>query len=106
MQWHDLKELGDAPEQQALAAPMVTLCIMGGKKDKLRPGDLLGALTGDAGLTKEQVGKINVFEFMTYVALERGIAEQAFKRLNGANPLGRDFGNIKGRSFKMRFIDA
>jgi ATP-independent RNA helicase DbpA len=41
-------------------APMMTLCISGGKKDKLRPGDVLGALTGDAGLTKDQVGKINV----------------------------------------------
>ncbi|MDC8758493.1 ATP-dependent RNA helicase DbpA [Janthinobacterium fluminis] len=105
-QWHDLGELEGDEAEAALAAPMVTLCIMGGKKDKLRPGDLLGALTGDAGLSKEQVGKINVFEFMTYVALERGVAEAAFQRLNGGNPLGRDFGNIKGRSFKMRFIDA
>ena len=105
VQWHDVKELEDE-HLVAAPAPMVTLCIMGGKKDKLRPGDLLGALTGDAGLVKEQVGKINVAEFMTYVALERGIAKQAFKRLNAGNKLGPDFGNIKGRSFKMRFIDA
>ncbi len=103
--WHSLAEL-DGDDAEAAPAPMVTLCIMGGKKDKLRPGDLLGALTGDAGLTKDQVGKINVFEFMTYVALDRRIAEQAFVRLNGSNKLGQDFGNIKGRSFKMRFIDA
>ena len=103
--WHALAELGDEHDEAA-PAPMVTLCIMGGKKDKLRPGDLLGALTGDAGLTKEQVGKINVSEFMTYVALDRHVAEQAFVRLNAGNKLGRDFGNIKGRSFKMRFIDA
>ncbi len=103
--WHDLKELeGDASE--AAPAPMVTLVIMGGKKDKLRPGDLLGALTGDAGLTKEQVGKINVSEFMTYVAIDRHVAEQAFERLNAGNRLGPDFGNIKGRSFKMRFMTA
>ena len=76
---------------------MVTLCIMGGKKDKLRPGDVLGALTGDAGLSKEQVGKINVFEFMTYVALERSIAERAADKLIA--------GTIKGRQFRMRFID-
>ena len=105
VQWHDLKEL-EQDDAAAASAPMVTLCIMGGKKDKLRPGDLLGALTGDAGLSKDQVGKINVFEFMTYVALERHAAEGAFKRLNNGNPLGRDFGNIKGRSFKMRFIEA
>ncbi len=103
--WFALAELEDEADAAA-PAPMVTLCISGGKKDKLRPGDLLGALTGDAGLTKEQVGKINVTEFQTYVALERGVAETAFKRLNAGNPLGRDFGNIKGRSFKMRFIDV
>ena len=105
VQWHDLKELEDEG-REAAPAPMVTLVIHGGKKDKLRPGDLLGALTGDAGLTKEQVGKINVTEFQTYVALERGIADVAFKRLNAGNKLGRDFGNIKGRSFKMRFIEV
>ncbi|HWU98324.1 MAG TPA: ATP-dependent RNA helicase DbpA [Oxalicibacterium sp.] len=95
-QWFDLAELEPA-DGGMLAAPMVTLCIMGGKKDKLRPGDLLGALTGEAGLTKEQVGKINVFEFMTYVALERSVAQKAYARLNN--------GNIKGRNFRMRFIE-
>jgi ATP-independent RNA helicase DbpA len=99
--WYDLADV-TAEKMEVPAAPMVTLCIMGGKKDKLRPGDLLGALTGDAGLTKEQVGKINVFEFMTYVALDRRIAQQAFDRLCGRG----DIGSIKGRGFKMRFIDA
>ncbi|MEK7738046.1 MAG: DbpA RNA binding domain-containing protein, partial [Pseudomonadota bacterium] len=84
----------------ALQAPMVTLCIMGGKKDKLRPGDLLGALTGDAGLSKEQVGKIGMFEFISYVALDRRIAEQAYARWCG----NEGSGNIKGRNFKMRFV--
>ena len=93
--WFDLDTL-EAAGGAALQAPMVTLCIMGGKKDKLRPGDLLGALTGDVGLTKDQVGKINVFEFMTYVALDRRIADMAFARLSA--------GNIKGRSFKMRLV--
>jgi ATP-independent RNA helicase DbpA len=93
--WFNLAELAPAAGGM-LQAPMVTLCIMGGKKDKLRPGDLLGALTGEVGLAKDQVGKINVFEFMTYVALERRIADQAFAKLSS--------GNIKGRQFKMRFI--
>jgi ATP-independent RNA helicase DbpA len=97
VQWFNLAE-AEAAEGDTLHAPMVTLCIMGGKKDKLRPGDLLGALTGDVGLTKDQVGKINVFEFMTYVALDRTIADKAYAKLEG--------GNIKGRNFKMRFIET
>ena len=97
VQWYELNDL-EVAEGGDLHAPMVTLCIMGGKKDKLRPGDLLGALTGDAGLSKEQVGKINVFEFMTYVALDRKVADKAYARLSN--------GNIKGRNFKMRFIDT
>jgi ATP-independent RNA helicase DbpA len=110
VEWFDLKDIAAeeaerASPTRATPAPMRTLCVMGGKKDKLRPGDLLGALTGDAGLSKEQVGKINVFEFFTYVALERSIAKQAFLRLNQGNALGPEFGNIKGKSFKMRFIE-
>jgi len=103
VEWFDLAALQPAPGG-ALQAPMATLCIMGGKKDKLRPGDLLGALTGDVGLTKEQVGKIGMFEFMSYVALDRRIAEQAYARWCGANGGDGGSGNIKGRSFKMRFL--
>ncbi|MFL6631675.1 MAG: ATP-dependent RNA helicase DbpA [Massilia sp.] len=103
-EWHALDELDD-DDGAVDPAPMITLCISGGKKDKLRPGDLLGALTGDAGLLKEQVGKIAIFEFMSYVALDRRIAHQAFDRLNGGSSLGPEFGTIKGRNFKMRFID-
>lgn len=96
VQWHELAELSPDPEAR-LEAPMITICIMGGKKDKLRPGDLLGALTGDVGLSKQQVGKINVFEFMTYVAIDRHIAQDSLDRLSRCN--------IKGRQFRMRIIN-
>ena len=93
--WAKLSSLKPAPGGR-LSAPMVTLCIHGGKKDKLRPGDLLGALTKDAGLTFEQVGKINVLEFVTFVALERTIAQGAFAKISNSN--------IKGKRFRMRFM--
>ncbi|WP_444815694.1 ATP-dependent RNA helicase DbpA [Stutzerimonas frequens] len=87
----------DALESQAgepLQPPMVTLCIAAGRKDKLRPGDILGALTGDAGIPGSQVGKIAIFDFQAFVAVERTVARQALKRLND--------GKIKGRSLKVR----
>ncbi|MBN3266713.1 ATP-dependent RNA helicase DbpA [Bordetella bronchiseptica] len=96
LKWADLKSLRPNSDRP-LRAPMITLCIQGGKKDKLRPGDLLGALTGDGGLVFEQVGKINITEFNAYVALDRQVAKQAFARLSNSN--------IKGRRFRMRFLE-
>ena len=95
--WQDIESLNDDVTAQALQAPMRSIVILGGKKEKLRPGDILGALTGDVGLQKDQVGKINVFEFNTYVALDCRIAEKALQKLSQSN--------IKGRQFKMRLVE-
>jgi ATP-independent RNA helicase DbpA len=81
----------------ALRPPMATLQIVGGRKEKIRAGDVLGALTGDAGFTREQVGKINVNEFSTYVAVERSLAKQAVAKLSD--------GKVKGRSVKVRLME-
>ena len=82
------------PSSTSLEAPMVTLSIDGGRKNKLRPGDVLGALTGEAGIPGNEVGKINVFNFHTYVAIRRGSAKAALVCLS-AN-------KIKGRFYKIR----
>ena len=80
-----------------LQPPMATLQIVGGRKEKIRAGDVLGALTGEAGFTKDQVGKINVNEFSTYVAVSRDIAREAVKRLSA--------GRVKGKSVKVRLLE-
>ncbi len=95
--WHPLAELTPAPGGRLLP-PMATLQIVGGRKEKIRPGDVLGALTGEAGFQAGQIGKINVNEFSTYVAVDRQIAEQALKRLAA--------GKIKGRKVKVRFVQG
>lgn len=74
--------------------PMVTLCINGGRKSKVRAGDILGALTAKTNLEGKQIGKINIFDVVSYVAVESKIAKQALKILSE--------GKIKGRSFKVR----
>ena len=93
--WHKLAELTPA-SREPLRPPMVTLQILGGRKEKIRPGDVLGALTKDLGLTFAQVGKINVNEFSTYVAVERSVAEQALRGLNA--------GRVKGKSVKVKML--
>jgi ATP-independent RNA helicase DbpA len=94
--WSPLSELTPTGKG-SLMPPMVTLHIQGGRKEKIRPGDVLGALTADLGYTREQVGKINVNEWSTYVAVDRSIAEQAASRLNA--------GRIKGKSVKVRVLE-
>jgi ATP-dependent RNA helicase DbpA len=93
--WHPLSELTPAPGGRLLPA-MATIHIQAGRKDKIRPGDVLGALTADLGYTREQIGKIDINEFATYVAVERGIAQEAVARLNS--------GRVKGRAVKARLL--
>jgi len=81
-------------ENFKLSPPMVTLCINGGRKDKLRAGDILGALTANTNLAGKQIGKIDIFDRLAYVAVERPTAKQALKILGE--------GNIKGRRFRIR----
>ena len=94
--WHKLDELTPA-SREPLRPPMATLQIVGGRKEKIRAGDVLGALTGEAGFTREQVGKISVNEFSTYVAVDRAIAADALHKL----ALGR----VKGKSVRVRLLD-
>jgi len=84
----------ESRENFRLSPPMVTLCINGGRKNKIRAGDILGALTANTNLPGKQIGKIDVFDILAYVAVERPIAKQALKILSG--------GKIKGRKFKVR----
>jgi ATP-independent RNA helicase DbpA len=72
----------------------ITLAIDGGKTDKMRPGDILGALTGDAGVPGDAVGKIDIFPTRSYVAIRADWVDRAVKHL-------RD-GRIKNRRFRIR----
>jgi ATP-independent RNA helicase DbpA len=95
VEWHKLSELTPATPGH-LQPPMATLQILGGRKEKIRPGDVLGALTGDAGFEGSQIGKINVTDMVTYVAVSRDIADQAVKKLSA--------GKVKGKKVKVRRI--
>jgi ATP-dependent RNA helicase DbpA len=83
------KESGIHPQ-----APMETLYISGGRKDKMRPGDILGALTGEAGgLQGAEIGKIEIHDRFSYVAIAKNRAQVAVQKLSA--------GRIKGKRFKV-----
>jgi ATP-independent RNA helicase DbpA len=68
--------------------------LPGGRKEKIRPGDVLGALTKYMGFAGAQIGKVNINEFSTYVAVARDIAPQVPRKLTA--------GKVKGRTLKVR----
>ena len=92
LHWQKLPALPEG-EKDGLPAAMATLRIDAGRSDKMRPGDILGALTGDAGLPADAIGKIDVFATRSYVAIRRSLADKALNRLRA--------GKIKGRSFRI-----
>ncbi|MEI6617723.1 MAG: ATP-dependent RNA helicase DbpA [Betaproteobacteria bacterium] len=96
--WYGLDTLTPA-STAPLLAPMVTLQILGGRKEKIRAGDVLGALTNTEGgpaYTREQIGKIQITEFCTFVAVERAVAHAACAKLNA--------GRVKGKNVKVRIV--
>tara|TARA_R110002072_G_scaffold534_6_gene4043 strand:+ start:218469 stop:219848 length:1380 start_codon:yes stop_codon:yes gene_type:complete len=80
-------------EKYIASPPMDTIFISGGKKDKLRPGDVLGALVKEAGLEPNEVGDITILPIITYVAIKKEKVEQAIEKLTN--------GKIKNRKFRV-----
>jgi ATP-independent RNA helicase DbpA len=93
-EWHSLETPTTPPHP--LQAPMACLHFLGGRKDKIRPGDILGTLTAGAGLSAEQVGKINVTDFASYAAVLRPLAEATIAKLAQAT--------LKGKPVKVRVV--
>jgi len=81
-------------ENFKLIPPMATLFINGGRKDKIRAGDILGALTANEKLQGKDIGKIDIFDKLSYVAVARPLVKQALKTLSE--------GKVKGRRIRVR----
>lgn len=91
--WGNASEL-KTKSNTRLLPDMVTLCLSAGRKDKIRPGDILGALTKEAGLTADVIGKIDITALYSYVAIHQTQAEKAFAYLQN--------GKLKGRKVNVK----
>ncbi len=83
----------DFTEKYDLLPPMDTMYISGGKKNKLRPGDIVGALIGEAGLESDDIGNILITNIVSYVAIKKEKIAEAIEKLNK--------GKIKSKKFKV-----
>ena len=83
-------------DQAPVQPLMSTILIDGGKKQKIRPGDILGALTGEKGIAGNEVGKIHIFDNWSYVAVKNAAIRSALRKLGA--------GKLKGRTFRARQV--
>nr|WP_242620413.1 ATP-dependent RNA helicase DbpA [Shewanella maritima] len=82
--------------KQPLQAEMVTIQIDGGKKHKLRPGDIVGCLTNGKEIAGNQIGKIKVTDIRSYVAVPQALAKTALNKITK--------GRLKNRTFRAWFV--
>ena len=91
--WGDVKNLSNA--NKSMATPeMVTIFLSAGKKSKIRPGDILGTLTKEAGLAGDMIGKIDIGPIYSYVAVHHSQVNKALNHLQN--------GTLKGRKVNVR----
>ncbi len=93
--WGKLSESTKSPET-ILAPEMITVCLNAGRKDKIRPGDILGALTKDGGLAGDMIGQIDITPLCSYVAIHRSQLASACEYLK--------HGKLKGRKISARVL--
>jgi ATP-dependent RNA helicase DeaD len=87
-------EAGPAPAQ-ATASGLTRLFISIGARDNVRPGDLVGAITGEAGIRGEQVGRVDIRDTFSVVEVAGAVAEKVIRALNGTT--------MRGRSLRVDF---
>ena len=83
-------------KKSAHHSSMATLKINGGKSQKVRPGDIVGALTGEHGVRGTDIGDIHIFDRCAFVAVQKKVIHIALKKLSD--------GKLKGRSFRVRRV--
>ncbi|MDD2780023.1 ATP-dependent RNA helicase DbpA [Sulfuricurvum sp.] len=90
-------ELPSIKDASTLKTLMRTICIDAGKKEKLRAGDIVGALIHECGLLKDEIGKIDQLDHLSYVAVPRNKAENIYQKLVNQP--------IKGKKFRKWLLD-
>jgi ATP-dependent RNA helicase DbpA len=77
-------------------AEWVTLYISGGKKDKLSKTDIVGFLSQKGELQKEEIGKIELLDYMSFVAIKKDLVGTVLKKIQGEK--------MKGAKYKIEVL--
>ncbi|EOS44116.1 DEAD/DEAH box helicase [Lachnospiraceae bacterium JLR.KK009] len=83
-------EFGDTGAEEE---GMVRLFINIGKKQHVKPGDILGAITGESGMPGKLVGAIDMYDKYTFVEVPREYGKEVLKAMSNSK--------IKGKSINI-----
>lgn len=86
----------DAEKQADLLQKFMTLYISGGKREKISRGDILGFFVKDCGVGADDIGKINVFDHYSLVAVKEGIVSKLLNSAEGKK--------LKGEKRRIRVL--
>lgn len=92
LNWGKITNLQNSKPRASIQPKMITLRLLAGKKDKIRPGDILGALTKDAGLSSDAIGKIDIAATHSYVAIEQSQISKAYAQFHQGKLKGKKVG--------------
>ena len=77
-----------------LEGPTVRIFVGAGRRDKVRPNDLVGAVTGETSLRGNQIGRIDVRDKFSLVEVPAGAADEVVAKLRK--------GSVRGRQVTVR----
>ncbi|HSJ26461.1 MAG TPA: DEAD/DEAH box helicase [Longimicrobiales bacterium] len=92
-------DTGSVPKS-AMSPGFARLFVSIGTRDNVRPADIVGAITGEAGIKGDQVGRVDIRDTFSVVEVAASAAEKVIRALNGTTMRGRslrvDFDRKKG----------
>ncbi len=89
---------GGRPSRRDAEAGMARLMIDAGREDGIRPGDIVGAVAGETGISGKSIGAIDIQRGQTFFDVKEQYADQVLRQM------GRWF--YRGRSLTMTRVIA
>ncbi|KUG08735.1 DEAD/DEAH box helicase [Solirubrum puertoriconensis] len=87
--WQPLHAPSLPPAEKTIRPTTVTLHVSAGRKEKVSAHDLVGALVNVAGLQREDVGRIEVFDHYSYITVPREAGKAVQQSMSGARIKGQ-----------------
>ena len=95
--WKKGRDIGGREDREDMARLFVNI----GKNQNIRPGDVLGAVAGESGISGKLVGSIDMYDNYTFVEVPREYADAVLRAMKDVKIKGKNVhvekANTRGR---------